>query len=94
MRRNRSSRSILGTPLWVLSLPIIAVAWRNNNERWRNPLTPDGKRDTPAREWVRREICLDCRDETDHVYIEFVDEPAVESECRACKAVRVYEDGL
>jgi hypothetical protein len=88
--RNQSSRKIMGTPFWLFIAPVCLAAMIAN--RKREPLTPKGERDTPVRDWEAEDICLDCDRVTLHVFLEFVDEPVVESECQRCKVLRVHED--
>lgn len=84
-----SSRQILGTPFYLFALPILTLARIVN--RGRIPLV---KYDDEAvrSEWVTKEWCFDCADDTDHTYIEFRDEPVVEAECSHCGVITVHED--
>lgn len=48
--------------------------------------------DAVKREWVSMEWCYKCDRDWEHLFIEFKDEPIVESECSNCRGVRFYED--
>lgn len=82
---------VLGFPLWVLVFPVAAVARIAN--RGRKPLVKYSD-DAIRREWTSMEWCWECARDTLHVFIEFRDEPVVESECEHCKVVREYPDLL
>lgn len=87
-----SSRQILGWPLFLLAAPIIAVNYPKNLHRRRNPLDQHGNRNVTEDTWVAQDFCLDCQRDRLHTFVQFADEPAVESECQFCLAVRERED--
>lgn len=87
----RSSRSILGTPLYLIVAPILLLG--RIRLRGRIPLVKYDS-DAVTAEWVTKELCFDCDRYTDHIYVEFRDEPVVESECSRCGLVRVHPDGV
>lgn len=53
------------------------------------PCTPHGL--DPA-EWMNTGWCSFCKEDTQHFYREFKDEPLVERECLSCTAVATYWD--
>jgi len=85
-----SSRSILGTPFYLFALPIIVAAKIVN--RGRIPLVKPIDLEAIQSEWTGNLYCFDCKEDTKHNFIEFRDEPVVESECTWCHVIRTHED--
>lgn len=70
---------------WVLAAPMCAASRITERSRV-NP--HEGKRQHPDAEWTSREICLECEEVHDHLFLRFRDEGVTESECQGCRCVR------
>lgn len=92
MLRNPSSRQILGTRLWLLAAPMCLWGqWKlRKRHLMHNPVPAEAIRG----EWTAVEFCFTCNQDTLHTFIEFVDEPVVESECNFCKEITERKDLL
>lgn len=85
MRHLPSSRQVLGTPFWLIAMPMCFAGWLTNRNKGRVlPCTPHG---LAAHEWTRMEWCFVCKRETEHLFLQFPVEPAVDAECRECRTV-------
>lgn len=89
-KRHPTSRKIMGTPLWLLVLPMVTVGLIKN--RGRTPLDQHGNRNQTEDAWVTNELCLACGHYTDHQYIQWADEPVVTVECVSCGHSGEYSD--
>lgn len=90
MRHLPSSRQILGTPFWLLAMPMCFAGWLANRHKERvMPCTPHG---LEPHEWMRVHWCSTCQDDMDHSYKEFRDEPVVTKECHGCGVVTEHWD--